>query len=237
MALTDKQRDGLAKTMSHHFSPQNLWANRQGTSRHFQGEGRCSRTIVGNRQAPSLMPIEALSGALVNAFVEDGLPPRLEAAIEEYGRLSEQEESKEEAAAALPAPANQNEQVRLAANDTEPRTLYVRRHLLNAADIIAHFKTQEFKTLPADDMHVTITFSRKAVDWMKMDENWCPRRGGPDYYQRRRSAGDSQRLERVRAEVVIVENATTPNAAPAVFGKVSFGSLCHVRSMPAEGLP
>src|SRR5690606_18681467 len=40
-------------------------------------------------------------------------------------------------------------------------------------EIIEHFKAQGFETtLPADDMHVTITFSRQPVDWMKMGENW-----------------------------------------------------------------
>lgn len=57
--------------------------------------------------------------------------------------------------------------------DAAPRTLYVRRDVLNSKEIIAHFKAQGFSTtLPADDMHVTITFSRTPVDWMKMGENW-----------------------------------------------------------------
>lgn len=57
--------------------------------------------------------------------------------------------------------------------DAAPRTLYVRRDVVNAAEIIAHFKAQGFETtLPADDMHVTITFSRTPVDWMKMGDNW-----------------------------------------------------------------
>lgn len=54
-----------------------------------------------------------------------------------------------------------------------PRSLYVRRDLLNSVDVIAWAKDQGFKTtLAADDMHVTITFSRRPVDWMKMGENW-----------------------------------------------------------------
>jgi hypothetical protein len=48
------------------------------------------------------MPIEALSDALVNRMVEDGHLPGLETAMEEYGRLSEQEDGEDDEAAALP---------------------------------------------------------------------------------------------------------------------------------------
>lgn len=69
----------------------------------------------------------------------------------------------EEAAPALLIPAN----------DAAPRTLYVQRKLLNAADLIAWAKGQGFETTtPADDVHVTIAFSRQRVDWMKAGESW-----------------------------------------------------------------
>ncbi len=55
-----------------------------------------------------------------------------------------------------------------AANDAAPRTLYVSRKVVNAADLIAWAKGQGFKTtLPADDLHVTVMYSPTAVDWMK----------------------------------------------------------------------
>ena len=55
----------------------------------------------------------------------------------------------------------------------KPRTLYVQRKVLNAAEIIKWAKAQGFPTtLPADDMHVTICFSRTPVDWMKIGEAW-----------------------------------------------------------------
>lgn len=54
-----------------------------------------------------------------------------------------------------------------------PRTLYVRRDLLNGGDLVKWAKAQGFKsTLEPSDMHVTITFSRRPVDWMKMGESW-----------------------------------------------------------------
>jgi hypothetical protein len=44
---------------------------------------------------------------------------------------------------------------------------------LNAADVIAWAKDQGFtSTLAPDDMHVTVLYSRTAVDPMKMGETW-----------------------------------------------------------------
>ena len=50
----------------------------------------------------------------------------------------------------------------------EKRTLYVRRPVLNAAVITEWAKAQGFKTtLPPEDMHVTVCFSKRRVDWSK----------------------------------------------------------------------
>ncbi len=138
----------------------------------FNIKATAARTLAGTGGAsPSLMPIEALSDALVNTFVEDGSLPGLEAAIEEFGRLADQEEDTAALAAALPPPAKPD--LKLVANDAAPRTLYVSRRLVNTAEVIAWAKGQGFKsTLPAEDLHVTVTFSRAAVDWMKMGDNW-----------------------------------------------------------------
>lgn len=68
----------------------------------FEKKANAARTIAGTGGAsPSLMPIEALSDALVNALVEDGSLPGLEAAIDEFGRLSEQDDDPDEERAAL----------------------------------------------------------------------------------------------------------------------------------------
>lgn len=58
-----------------------------------------------------------------------------------------------------------------AADDLRP--LYVYRRLLNASDLVEWAMAQGFKaTLPAADMHVTITYSSKPVNWMKMGGFW-----------------------------------------------------------------
>lgn len=143
----------------------------------FKTKADAARVIAGNGgTSEPLMPIEALSDALVNELVEDGSLSGLEAAIEEYGKLSEQEEDEEEVVAALPAPAKGEQPSAgsaVAANDAAPRTLYVSRKLLNAKDVIRWAKAQGFETtLPAGDMHVTITNSKTPVDWFKMGSAW-----------------------------------------------------------------
>ncbi|MER9829179.1 DUF1073 domain-containing protein [Mesorhizobium sp. M0134] len=67
----------------------------------FKTKADAARAIAGGSGQQPLIPIDALSDALVNAFVEDGSLPGLEAAIDEYGKLAEQEPSVEEQAAAL----------------------------------------------------------------------------------------------------------------------------------------
>jgi len=55
----------------------------------------------------------------------------------------------------------------------DPQTLYIRRPLLNADEVIKWAKDQGFKTTyPADEMHVTVCYSKTPVDWMKAGETW-----------------------------------------------------------------
>jgi hypothetical protein len=154
----------------------------------FKMKADAARLIAGTGTSPALMPIEALSDALVNELVEDGSLSGLEAAIEKYGALSEQEEDEVEVQAALAPPANENAPVDRrklqVAKDAAPRTLYVSRKVVNASAIIAWAKSQGFETtLEASDLHVTIAFSRTPVDWFAVGESWSPElqisAGGP----------------------------------------------------------
>lgn len=153
----------------------------------FKTKADAARAIAGSG-AGELIPVDALSDALVNTFTEDGSLPGLDSAIEEYGSLSEQEPSAEEQAAALAieqqrtaAVANSNTLRRQAANDALPRSLYVRRDVLNTKEITAWAKSQGFTdVLP--DLHVTIMYSRTAVDWFKVGQSYSDKVeivGGP----------------------------------------------------------
>lgn len=54
-------------------------------------------------------------------------------------------------------------------NDAAPRSLYVRRDVMNKEDIVEWAREQglEMNVTP-DDLHVTIAYSRRRVDWMRM---------------------------------------------------------------------
>jgi len=158
----------------------------------FKTTADAARQLVGTGSGQEIIPREAVSDALVNRLVEDGVLPGLDAAIEQYGTLSEQEPSEDELAAAAAAQtANSNNVTRMqqAANDAAPRTLYVSRKVVNAAEIIEWAKGQGFKTtLPADDLHVTIAYSRTPIDWMEVGESWASElkvaAGGPRLMER-----------------------------------------------------
>ncbi|MRX33210.1 phage portal protein [Aminobacter sp. MDW-2] len=142
----------------------------------FKTKADAARAIAGSSGQQSLMPIDALSDALVNTFVEDGSLPGLEAAIEEYGTLAEQEPDEDEQAAAATPPKPTERQ---AANDAEPRTLYVRRDVVNAAEIKAWAEGQGITDI-VPDLHVTIVYSRTPIDWIKAGNafEWGPERDG-----------------------------------------------------------
>jgi len=56
-----------------------------------------------------------------------------------------------------------------------PSTLYVHRPLLNGAEVVRWAKKAGFpSTIPAADMHVTVAFSRRPVDWMKVGAGYPP---------------------------------------------------------------
>ncbi len=125
---------------------------------------------------------EELRTVVGNQFIESGFYPGLDQAMAETGEdfdLGEGDDNQDD----------QQRQERQAANDAAPRTLYVSRKVVNAADLIAWAKGQGFKTtLPADDLHVTIAYSRTPVDWMKVGESWAGElkvaAGGPRLMER-----------------------------------------------------
>lgn len=115
---------------------------------------------------------EELRTVVTNQLVESSFYPGLDQAVTDTGGEweAELEEEKEnarlaaEAAAKRPADPMQ---------DAAPRTLYVSRNVVNAAEIVAWARGQGFKsTLEASDLHVTITYSRTPVDWMAMGSTW-----------------------------------------------------------------
>ena len=125
-----------------------------------------------------LIPTIALEKGVQNMLVEDGTFPGLDGALaeldeeERFPSLSEPEVDPSALAidpvTGLPKPAAPP---KIAANDASPRTLYVSRKVTNVAEITAWAKGQGIADL-VDDLHVTITYSRTPVDWIKMGDNW-----------------------------------------------------------------
>ena len=137
----------------------------------FKTTADAARALAG-ATAGELIPIDALSDSLANELIEQGVLPGLGSKLEEYGTLGEQAEEQDSGEDASTI------------SDAAPRTLYVRRNVLNAKDIIRWAKAQGFETtLPENDLHVTIAFSRQPVDWFKVGASWSPKvevsAGGP----------------------------------------------------------
>lgn len=56
------------------------------------------------------------------------------------------------------------------------KTLYVYRPVMNADEIISWAKGQGFAvTLPASDMHVTVAYSKRPVNWQSIGDDWADR--------------------------------------------------------------
>jgi phage-related protein (TIGR01555 family) len=135
-----------------------------------------------------IIPDVALSAMAKNRIVESGRWPgsekafeEAEAAIADDPRLDplnpdnqEPDATIEQRVAAMEKKGTVTPQdaIRLI-RDASPRSLYVSRKLLNGAEFIKWAKGQGFETtVPADELHVTVLFSRTPVDWMAMGSTW-----------------------------------------------------------------
>jgi phage-related protein (TIGR01555 family) len=152
-----------------HYAWAPLW---QSTAKERSDIGKTTADTIKVLKDCALFPDEALSQAAVTLLVENGVVPGLEAAIDQFGsELPEDEETELEESTAQPTSTK--------ITDAAPRSLYVSRDVLNAGEIIAWAKAQGFETaLPANDMHVTVAYSRKPLDWMKVGESWSSDRDG-----------------------------------------------------------
>lgn len=139
-----------------------------------------------------LIPSPALAKAAENRLLESGRWPGLDAALEEAKKALEAEPGPDDGQAdpgnQPPDAANEND-VREAERrgtitrdralmllaDASPQPLYVRRDLLNGDELLAWARETGFTELQsADDLHVTIAYSKTPVDWMKAGEDWTP---------------------------------------------------------------
>lgn len=166
-------------------------------------------------QTTAAIPDEAFNRGVQSLMVEEGYLPELELA------LSEMDETERYGIGLPDGPANGeggdplsagvgglggSEPARRAANDAAPRPLYVRRDLLNGEDLVKWAKANGFdKTLTADDMHVTVLYSKTPVDPLKMGESWSSDEDGGLTIR----AGGPRALERFNEGAVVLQFASS----------------------------
>lgn len=146
------------------------------------GLGAQAKAEIADKNASALQKYVSTPGAEFVVPVEEfrstflGLEPTSQYTPEELeGRVTETVDETDPEVADEFA---QNRKRRLVAN-AGPRSLYVRRNVLNAKDILRWAREQGFESLvPADEMHVTIAYSEKPVDWMKVGECYSNREDG-----------------------------------------------------------
>ena len=153
-----------------------------------------------------VLDINVLRKARVNQLVEDGTYPGLEQIIEEQDAMEEEGLGSTDPAELDPEDpegetlTGDSFSKRLI-SDARPRTLYVRRDVLNGADIVRWAKQNGFKTtLPANEMHVTIAYSRAPVDWAKAGEAF----GQDDKGQLRVRPGGMRLVEKLGDATVLL---------------------------------
>ena len=179
------------KTASNEWAPLDTPSQKE-TAERFKTQMEAVEKLV----QFAAMPERALNRGIQSLMVEEGYLPELEAALaeipddERYGVQPDPSadpaeldltatEGGDPTQSAGPGGSQQPPRRANAANDAAPRSLYVQRRLLNAAEVIKWAKAQDFDTtLPAADMHVTVLFSRQAVDWMKMGAAWDQQNNG-----------------------------------------------------------
>lgn len=160
----------------------------------------------------NLIPVDALAKATANRLIESGRWPGLDQAIEDS--TEDPGQAKQEASQLARQAANENtvatmqergaitqDQAAALLFDAAPRSLYVSRPLLNAADLIAWAKAQGFPTtIPAAEMHVTLVHSDAALDWMKVGETW----GQNDKGEITIAPGGARIVERLGEKAVVL---------------------------------
>lgn len=142
---------------------------------------------------------EELREVYGNQLVEEGYFPGLADLLKTNGNeLPEWDlEARQGEAGTISAEANAEAAVRAAKEpvakdarftDATPRTLYLRRDVVNTRELLDWYREQGVEGLyAAESLHVTIAYSKKPVDWMKLGEPWSAKLeiapGGPRLHE------------------------------------------------------
>ncbi len=138
-----------------HYNWNSLW---QPTAKEQADIGKVIADTIKTLVDTQLYSSDALGIASINLLTERGVVPGLENAA---GDLL----------------AGEDEEVPLdpvgtPVADSVPRSLYVSRKVVNVSDITNWAKSQGFEDIESD-LHVTVAYSREAVDWIAMGQGWA----------------------------------------------------------------
>lgn len=140
-----------------------------------------------------IIKTEPFAKAVVNRLIEDGTYPGLESTD-----AATMDEIEEWNTPAVDPNKQQNDPQKIIAGDMAPCGLYVSRKVMNADEILRWAQSVGLdQGLPtsADDLHVTVLYSRQPVDWFKMGESWTAELKLP--------AGGPRLVEQFGAHVVL----------------------------------
>lgn len=159
-----------------------LW---QPTEKERSDIGKVTADTLKTLADTGLIPEDVLSTLAVSMLTEAGVAPGLEASMESR----EQPDESEEALASIQP-----------MNDAAPSPLYVSRKVVNASQIISWAQSQGLVDLEAaEDLHVTVAYSRAPVNWMAAGNDWNSESDG----RLRVVAGGPRIVERFGEAVVL----------------------------------
>jgi hypothetical protein len=128
-----------------------LW---QPTEQEVSENGKRLADSIKTLTDTGLFSEEDLAPAAANAIVEARLLPTFR-----LGALPDSEDDLDEGVEVI--------------GDAEPRPLYVSRPVLNGEAILEWARSQGIQNLlPEDELHVTLIYSKGAVDWIEMGQAW-----------------------------------------------------------------
>lgn len=152
-----------------HYKWSSLW---QLSDKERAEIGKIGSETLKNLKDTELYPPEALAKAGITMMMEDGIMPSLQEQVDEAGGLPDYEaelqaeQEREDARLAAQAAEKQ------AVTDATPKTLYVRRDVLNWQEIAEFYRRQGLEITKPEKWHITIIHSRRPVDWFKVAPAW-----------------------------------------------------------------
>lgn len=163
------------------YNWRSLW---QPTEKERADIGKTTADTIKTLNDTKLIPDEVMQTTAVNMLTEAGVAPGLESELKDWLAANpEGDESEEDDLASMggapalgpdgqpldpeaAAAAAAEEAAAAELADTAPRSLYVRRDVVNTAEIAAWAESQGIADL-LEGLHVTIAYSRQPIDWIK----------------------------------------------------------------------